>query len=29
MAAATSFDAMSAYSGEVLACEQYASLKRP
>jgi len=24
MAAATSFDAMSAYSGEVLACEQYA-----
>ena len=29
MAAATSFEAISAYSGEVLACAQYASLKRP
>ena len=29
MAAATSFEAINAYSGDVLACEQYASLKRP
>src|SRR4029078_8858161 len=28
IAAATSFDATSAYSGDVLACAQYASLKR-